>query len=146
MTYLLDTCILSKLRKIRSYPDPRLESWVSKHSQSQFYISVISIGEIHSGINKINVNHPEEKRKKRVLEDWLFGALIPQFQSRILNFDVHVALAWGKIIENSKKSGNFLPIVDAYIAATAIVHQLIVVTENIRDFENSGAMCFNPCD
>lgn len=144
MSYLLDTCIVSKLRKIKARPDPKLEAWVNKHSQSHFFLSVITIGEIQSGIAQLRERNAEERRQKRILEDWLFSYLIPQFNLRILEIDNAVALTWGKILGTSKQHGNHLPAIDALIAATAMVHQLIVVTENIRHFENSGARCFNP--
>lgn len=144
MTYLLDTCIISKLRKIKSRSDPKLESWIEKHSETQLYLSVITIGEIQSGIAKLDGKQPEEKRKRRILEDWLFASLIPRFQERILEIDSAVALTWGKIMGISRRNGNQLPAIDALLAATALTYQLIVVTENVRDFENSGAPCFNP--
>ena len=144
MSYLLDTCIISKLRRIKTRPDPKLEAWVNRHPQSHFFLSVITIGEIQSGIAHLGERNTEERRQKRILEDWLFSYLIPQFNMRILEIDNNVALTWGKILGSSKQNGYQLPAIDTLIAATAMVHQLIVVTENIRHFENSGARCFNP--
>lgn len=146
MTYLLDTCMISKLRKIKRHPNPKLEAWAKSHSETHYFLSVLTIGEIQTGISKLNSKNAEDKRKIRMLEDWLFGSLIPRFQDRILDIDADVAFTWGKIIGESKQKGNSLPAVDALIAATAIRHQLIVVTENIKHFEDSGAKCFNPCE
>ena len=78
------------------------------------------------------------------LEDWLFGDLIPRFQDRILTIDTSVVLTWSKIVGSSKKEGYILPTVDSLIAATALTHNLILVTENTKDFEKSGATIFNP--
>jgi predicted nucleic acid-binding protein len=144
MTYLIDTCIISKLRKIRSNPDPTLENWISKHQESQFFLSVLTIGEIQSGIAKLKIDHPQEQKKRMVLEDWLFGELIPRFKNRLLTIDLHVAITLGKIHGNNQRLGQNIPLADGLIAATAIVHGLVVVTENIRHFQNSGAEIFNP--
>lgn len=86
----------------------------------------------------------EEREKKLILEDWLNEELIPRFQSQILVIDVEVVLTWGRVFGEKKQSGLIIPIADGLIAATAIVHNLTVVTENINDFIETGARVFNP--
>jgi len=85
MSYLLDTCILSTLRKIKKHPQEKLEIWITKHPVAAYYISVLSIGEIQKGIARLD---SQDHKKKMVLEDWLMGDLIPRFEGRILNIDV----------------------------------------------------------
>ncbi len=92
MTYLLDTCILSKLRKLKIRPDPVLEKWIEGHKEQQFYLSALTLGEIQQGIYKL-----QQDQVKRVLEEWLYGYLIPRFKDRILPIDQAVTLKWGEI-------------------------------------------------
>lgn len=138
MTYLLDTCIVSKLRKIKNESDAQLQEWVLSHSENHYFLSVLTIGEIQMGISKLDGN------KKGVLENWLLGELIPRFKDRILVFDNHTASIWGEIKGTALKRGYNLPVIDSLIAATAIQHNLIVVTENTKDFNQTGARLLNP--
>lgn len=144
MSYLLDTCILSKLRKINKHPDLKLENWIKSRGEDTFFISVLTIGEFQSGISKLNLKKKEEGQKRLVLEDWFREELIPRFHSRILAIDVEVVLTWGKLYGEKKQKGLSIPVTDGLIAATAIVHNLTVVTENISDFIETGARIFNP--
>lgn len=143
MSYLLDTCILSKLRKLKTHPDQGLSEWFSRHSEDQYFISVISIGEIQKGIAKLK---EEEQQKKMIFEDWLVGNLIPRFQDRILKIDAHTTLIWGEISGKAQKKGFPFPAIDFLLAASAIQHSLVLVTENIRDFIPTGCRLLNPCD
>jgi predicted nucleic acid-binding protein len=144
MSYLLDTCILSKLRKIDKQPDLKLENWATKHHEHSYFISTLTIGEIQSGIGKLNQKKNEEEKKRIVLENWLIEELIPRFYNRILAIDIEVVLTWGKLSGESKQKGIIIPVIDGLIAATAIVHHLTVVTENIGDFIQTGARVFSP--
>ena len=81
--------------------------------------------------------------KKIILEDWLLEELIPRFHNRILAIDGEVVLTWGRLLGESKQRGVIIPVIDSLIAATAIVHNLTVVTENISDFIETGARVFN---
>lgn len=132
MSYLLDTCIISKLRRIKTHPDVKLQEWVQKHQETAFYISVMTLGEIQAGIAKLL--HPEQERQRMLLEDWLFGDLIPRFQGRILDITPSIAFTWGKMSGHGLFVGKPVPIADGLIAATAIHQGLIVVTENIKHF------------
>ncbi|MES2272669.1 MAG: type II toxin-antitoxin system VapC family toxin [Chlamydiota bacterium] len=140
MSYLLDTCILSKGRKHNSDSE-KLKRWLDQHPETSYFISALSIGEIQAGISKLS---QEEHRKKRVFEDWLLGDLIPRFEHRILGIDVHTCSLWGQLRGEAQKRGRSLPAIDALIAASAIQHQLILVTENTKDFLATGARLLNP--
>ena len=144
MSYLLDTCILSKLRKINRQPDPQLENWISKHNENYYFMSVLTIGEIQSGIRKLNLKNKDEKQKRLILENWFFEELIPRFHNRILAVNIEVVITWGRLSGENKQRGISIPVIDGLIAATAIVHDLTVVTENINDFIETGARIFNP--
>ena len=129
---LLDTCILSAMRKIQLYPQPRLLDWFKSHLETSYYICSISIGEIERGISKL----PSEHHGKMLLEDWFHGQLLSQFAGRILNYDKDAAIRWGRIIAESEKKGRSLFISDSQIAAIADTHNLIVVTFNVKDFQD----------
>ena len=144
MSYLLDTCILSKLRKISKNPDPKLENWIKKHKESTCFVSVITFGELQLGISQLNLKKNDEKQKKLILEDWFFEELIPRFQGRILSLDMEVLLVWGKLVGENRQRGITIPVADGLIAATAIVNNLTVVTQNVNDFLETGARLFNP--
>lgn len=138
MTYLLDTCIVSKLRK--KTRDPKLEEWIKKHPASHYALSSLTIGEIQAGISQLN----DRNEVKKHLGEWLLGDLIPSFEGRILEFDRKVVIRWGMLLGECRRQGINLPIVDSQIAAVALQHELILVTENIKDFLHTGVITVNP--
>lgn len=140
MTYLLDTCILSRLRKLKAFPEPKLLKWFEAHPETEYYICSISIGEIERGISKL----PLKDKGKMVLEEWFHGQLISQFADRILGFDKQAALRWGKLMAENEKRGRTLPAQDAQITAVADSHNLIIVTFNEKDFQGLGIEVVNP--
>jgi predicted nucleic acid-binding protein len=140
MSYLLDTCILSKARKINSDSD-KLKHWLDQHPETSYFISVLSIGEIQAGISKLK---EEEREKKIVFENWLLRSLIPRFEHRILRIDIHTCSLWGRLRGEAQKKGSPLSSVDALIAASAIQHQLILVTDHVKDFAAIDVDLLNP--
>jgi toxin FitB len=142
MTYLLDTCIVSKLPKMKSRNDTKLLHWIAKHNEIEYFLSVVTIGEIQAGISQLT--KPGDQRKKMLLEEWLISDLLPRFHERIIAVDEIVAKKWGQIIGFGRSQGICIPSNDALIAATALTHNLIVVTENGKDFINSNVSIFNP--
>ena len=137
MKYLLDTCVLSEL--IKKNPNPRVVKWISKIRETNLFISILTIGEIHKGIEKF----PESKKKEK-LHKWLNHDLIERFKNRIINFDLQTATTWAKIQAQSELSGQALPAIDGLLAATGISNDLIVVTRNTSDMEISGVTLLNP--
>lgn len=131
MTYLLDTCIISALRKIKAHPQPKLLAWFENNPETEYYICSVTIGEIERGISKL----PSENPAKMMIDNWFHGQLLPQFSGRILNFDKESAIRWGRITAENEKRGRTLPILDGQIAAIADAHNLIVVTFNVMDFQ-----------
>jgi predicted nucleic acid-binding protein len=134
MGYLADTNILSELRK-KTRCDANVRNWFNQTDGNLIYISVLTIGEIRQGIEKI-------RRRDEVaalsLENWLYQIEINAC-GRILPVTKAIANRWGQI-----NSGDPLPIIDSLLAATAIEHNLTLVTRNVRDVERSGVKLLNP--
>lgn len=140
MTYLLDTCIISKLRKISKSKDLILQDWILKNTEEQYFLSVLTIGEIQQGIS-----NSKDAKQRRLLEDWLNGEVLFRFENRVLPIDYRVAAKWSHLSGISLQNGSPQSVIDGLIASTAIVHDLILVTENIKDFSQLNELkIFNP--
>ncbi|MCP3891205.1 MAG: type II toxin-antitoxin system VapC family toxin [Desulfobulbaceae bacterium] len=137
MNYLLDTCVISEL--IKQSPSQKVVKWISKVVENKIFISVLTIGEIHKGIEKL----PTSKKKNK-LQQWVNYDLQERFENRIINFDLQTATVWGRIQAHSETLGKALPAIDEQIAATGISHNLTVVTRNTTDMEVSGVALLNP--
>lgn len=137
MNYLLDTCVLSEL--IKPKPNLNVVKWISGIDERYLYISVLTIGEIHKGIEKL----PESK-KKDSLHKWVDFDLKERFNNKIFNIDIHVATTWGKVQAQSELTGQTLPTIDGLIACTGITHDLTIATRNIKDMKPSGVALINP--
>jgi len=135
--YLLDTCLISEL--LKREPNARVLHWLDKQDENSLYLSVLTLGELQKGVSKL----PEDKRKSD-LQSWVNNNLCTRFEGRILPIDVEVASAWGTLLGNSERRGKKLPVMDSLIASTAAVHNLTVVTRNIRDMQQCQAKVFNP--
>ena len=139
MNYLLDTCILSEL--IRESPDQRVIDWISEIPESSMFVSVLTFGEIHKGIGKL----PESKKKDK-LHKWVNSDLRERFKNRILDIDLPTATVWGEIQGGAEKIGRPMPSIDGLIAASGIENDLVVVTRNTKDMQQSGVTLTNPWD
>ncbi len=137
MKYLLDTCVLSELTK--KHPSRKIIKWVSEIDENNLFLSVLTIGEIHKGIEKL----PESKKKYK-LHQWVNYDLKERFRNRIIDFDLKTATVWGQIQAHSELSGKAMPAIDGQIVATGISYDLTVVTRNTKDMEISGAILHNP--
>jgi len=138
LNFLLDTCVISELTKIK--PDSKVISWLSTQPEDHLFLSSITIGEIQKGISKLNAN----SLKKVELQLWLDTELIRRFDKRILDVDVRAARKWGEIQVLAEKSGMKMPAVDSLIAAIGLACDMTVVTRNTRDMEASGVRLYNP--
>jgi predicted nucleic acid-binding protein len=137
VNYLLDTNVISEL--VRKEPNPGVVRWIDGCDESILFLSVLTLGEIQKGISKLN-----DKLKAERLQTWVEQELKDRFEGRILSINHEVASLWGKIQGTSEQSGVRLPVVDSLIAATAIVHNLTVVTRNVHDLERCQAWVYNP--
>ena len=137
MKYLLDTCVISELVKIR--PNKKVVDWITQNNEGNFYVSSLTFGEIHKGIEKL----PKSIRKN-TLHQWVEHDLKERFRNRILSVDLNVAMVWGKIQAKTELDGKPMPAIDGLIAATGMAHDLTVATRNIADMKQSGVTLLNP--
>ncbi|MGE0668059.1 MAG: type II toxin-antitoxin system VapC family toxin [Sphingomonadales bacterium] len=131
--FLLDTNIISETRKPR--PNPGLSRWIAEASPLDLYISVLSVGEIRKGVEKLRQHNA---RNASEIEEWLTD-IEDAFAERVLPIDRRIAHAWGRL---SARAGEHP--VDVMLASTAQVHDLTLVTRNVRDVAELGIAMLNP--
>lgn len=131
--YLLDTNVLSEARR----GSPQAIDWLRSVDPERLHLSVVTLGEIMRGIA---LKERSDPRTAAHLSAWLTG-LRQDHAARILPVTDRIAVEWGRLSALRPRGG-----ADGLIAATAIVHELIVVTRNIADFADTGAACLNPWD
>lgn len=136
MRVLLDTCVLSELR--RKNGSEAVKKAVETISAEDLYVSVITIGEIYKGIALL-----KDEKQRSVLQTWI-GALESHYADRVLPVDLDTVRIWGELTAQAQNSGRVVPAADGLIAATARRNGLYVMTRNVRDFEPTGAMLTNP--
>lgn len=132
--YLLDTNIVSELRKPRPYAG--VISWLNAVSDTDLYLSAVTLGEIQAGIE---ITREQDSVKAVIIENWVDQ--VSQTYN-VLSMDANTFRVWAKLMH--KESNTVYE--DAMIAATAIVHNLTVVTRNLRDFKRFEVQTFNPFD
>ena len=137
MKYLIDTCVISELAK--ADPNEKVASWAAQSDEDEFYLSSLTFGELHKGIYKLL---PSKRRER--LNQWVEIDLKERFRNRIIDIDLEVAKAWGKIQGQLEVQGHPMAAIDSLIAATGMAHGLIVVTRNTTDMEQSGVLLLNP--
>ncbi|WP_163337096.1 type II toxin-antitoxin system VapC family toxin [Desulfopila sp. IMCC35008] len=137
MKYLLDTCVLSEL--IKKAPEKKVVSWISDLNEDDLYLSVLTIGEIYKGVEKL-----QSGAKKTELHNWVSNELRERFKGRILDFDLPTASIWGKLQGESESVGRPMSAIDGQIAATGVSNNLTIATRNISDMEVSGVSLYNP--
>jgi toxin FitB len=135
--FLLDTNVVSEIRKPQ--PEPKVLQWVDASEQKLFYVSVLTLGELRKGIDSL----PRSSRRT-ALESWLTYDLTLWFAGRILSVDRDIADRWGRIAAQAKLAGRAIPLTDGLLAATAMQHNLTLVTRNTRDVQLTGVPVFNP--
>jgi toxin FitB len=120
---------------MRSRPDVRIVTWLNGLENA--YVSALTLGEIRKGIE----GAIEAKRKNR-LESWLENQLVARFETRIHQIDAVVADRWGRMVARTPRP---LPVIDSLLAATALTHDLILATRNVRDFADIvGLRLYDP--
>ena len=133
--FLLDTNVISEIRK-GTRCDANVRNWYSGVDESQLFISSLTIGEIRRGIELARGRG--DLPQANTLESWL-NTVLRQFADRILGADAVVAETWGRIAAVRP-----IPVIDGLLAATAIVHNLVLVTRNVADADGLGAEILNP--
>ena len=134
MSYLLDTNIVSET--IRKNPNRSVITWLDQIPGEALFISVLTLGEIRKGIEALN-----DKRRREKLRLWLEHELPAWFEGRVLPVDLAVADRWSRLLA---EAGRPLPTIDSLLAATALHHELRLVTRNDRDFDYPGLEVINP--
>lgn len=135
--YLLDTNVISELREPRARPaDRRVLRWARSVPANVLYLSVVGILELQLGMLQVKRRDPIQAEVLRV---WIEGKILPQFAGKVLPIDLEIARRCAALHVPDPRSER-----DAYIAATALVHNMIVVTRNIADFTPTGVPTLNP--
>ena len=135
--YLLDTNCISEV--VRITPEPRVTAWIDAADESLMYLSVLTLGEIRKGLAALS-----QGKRRTQLETWLDVQLRARFSGKILSVDSHVADRWGWLAATAKRSGKALSVVDGLLAATALHHNLTIVSRNITDFAHLHVPVLNP--
>jgi predicted nucleic acid-binding protein len=133
MPYLLDTDILSAIR--RKQRDQNLKKWLRSINPADFYLSVVTIGEVERGITQQRRNNPDFAED---LQRWL-DTILQRYEQRILPLSVSIARRWGQLSGELGHKG-----ADLMIAATSLEHNLTVATRNTRHFEPAQVSLINP--
>ncbi len=136
MKYLLDTNIISEI--VRPQPNKNIQKWLDDVPSESLFISVLTLGEIRRGIEMLK----DSKRKNHLIL-WLEQELPKWFGEKVLPIDQEVAERWGYMTSTMKRHPQ-LTAIDSLLAATALTHNLKMVTRNIKDFDVPGLEVLNP--
>ena len=134
MSYLIDTNVISELRK-KDRCNPNVAAWFGEVADNDIFLSVLTVGELRCGVERIR---RRDKAQASVLNKWIHELLVA-FGERILPIDQVVAEEWGRL--------NFLsplPVIDGLLAATTKVHGLTLITRNTKDIDRLRVNYFNP--
>jgi toxin FitB len=135
--FLLDTNVLSELRKAKTGRiDRRVAAWAREQDADTMFLSVVTLMEIEAGVLRIGRRDPKQAA---VLRAWINDSVHPEFAGRIFAIDANVARRCAPLHVPDPR-----PDRDAWIAATALLHGLTVVTRNVKDFEPMGVPVLNP--
>ena len=136
MPFLLDTCVLSEVWKPK--PDPGVLQWLGAAVEDELFLSVLTLGEIRNGISIL----ADGRRKQRLSQDYV--ALRRRFAPRLVPVNEAVAERWGELSASARRAGRALHVVDGLLAATAMAHDMPLVTRNVKDFEATGVPLLDP--
>ncbi len=137
MAWLLDTNVLSELRRPR--PEPAVVAFISARPLLQLYISAVTLAEIRFGIELVS-----GPNRRAELNDWLAHRVRPMFHQRVLQITEDIMLKWRLLVEEGRKAGHTFSQPDLIIAATAIHYGLTVVTRDRSDYDKARVSVINP--
>lgn len=136
--WLLDTNVVAAL--INPNGAPSVKTWAAAQDEASFYLSVLTLGEYDKGIHNLRDDHVDRSRYMATRD-----ALAERFDARVLSISDDIVRLWGRISGEVKRaSGHAPPVIDTMLAATAIEHDLYLVTRNVKDARPSGAVVFDP--
>ena len=135
--YLLDTNVVSELRKIQSgRVNRRVEAWVNSVDAELLFLSVVTVLELETGALLME---RRDRLQGRLICEWINKLILPSFAGRVLSIDMPIALRCAAMHVPNRR-----PDRDGWIAATALVHGMTVVTRNVADFQPMGVAVLNP--
>jgi len=137
VNFLLDTNVVSEWAK--PSPDAGVIRWLVEQDEDRLFLSVITLAELRRGVERMGL----EARRSR-LEQWLEDEMTERFAGRILGIDERIANQWGRFLALSEGRGKRMNLMDGFLAATAGVMGLTLVTRNTKDFEVSGCSLLSP--
>ena len=137
MNFLLDTNVVSESTKPR--PNPGVVAWMAAVDEDSVFLSVITLTELRYGVERL-----AQGRRRKQLDRWLEQDLPLRFEGRILPIDALVADTCGRLVARTESQGRPIEARDAFIAATAQVHQLTLVTRNVSHFETTVKSILTP--
>jgi len=137
VSYLLDTNVVSEW--VKPKPAPGVIEWLGEIDEDELFISVVTLAEIRDGVERM----PAGANRVR-LDEWLTDMLPDRFEGRTLAIDPKTAIACGQVMARIRRLGRVVDVMDAFIAATALHHNLALVTRNTADFENLELTLINP--
>lgn len=137
MSFLLDTNVVSEW--VKPLPNSGVVSWLADADEDRVFLSVVTLAELRLGIENL-----AEGRKKERLDEWLRIDLAVRFEGRIAGVDQLIAHEWGRVVAQCRKAGRPIGAMDALLAATCCVHDLILVTRNTKHFEAALDRHLNP--
>jgi hypothetical protein len=135
--WLLDTNILSELR--RPKPERKVVTFVEGQMLESLFVSSVTLAEIRYGIERL-----DDAARRAELNEWLAHRVRPMFEQRVLPVSEDIMFKWRLLVEEGRKAGHTFSQPDLIIAATALSHDLIVVTRDTAEFERAGARTMNP--
>ena len=137
MKYILDTNVISEA--INKQPNLQVMNWLRGMDAQDLYLSVVTVGEIKKGVEKLPESH-----RKQTIKDWFENDLLIKFDGQILTLDLSIILVWGKLVGELEQQGRKLPALDSLIAATAKYYNYTLVTRNEKDIAGIDITIFNP--
>jgi hypothetical protein len=135
--FLLDTNVVWEL--VKPIQDSVVIRWLGEQDERSLFLSVLTIGEIRKGIMRL-----PDGLHKSALENWLTSHLRLRFQGRILEVSEEIADRWGRLQAKGRELGRPLPVIDSLLMATALQHELVLVTRNTKDVSFLQIPCINP--
>lgn len=136
--WLLDTNVVSELRKPRC--DASVRAWADRQEPQAVFLSTVTVAELRFGIERLDASDP----RRGHLESWLTEELRPWFEDRLIAVTEDVIVTWCRLVEQGRAMRRTFPQPDLFLAATAALHDLCVVTRNTGDFMATGVPVLNP--
>jgi predicted nucleic acid-binding protein len=137
VNYLLDTNVICEPARLR--PDSNVLAWLDAADEDRLHLSVVTLAEVQRGVARL----PRGARRERI-QHWLDNDVLERFDGRILPVDHRIAAKWGETMAKAESAGRTMSALDGFIAATAIVEDLALVTRNVTDFGVSVPVIINP--